>query len=68
MKKDANYNEMLVDTSKIDKQLDKIGEEVDKINEDLEDYVKNTDYATSNKGGVVKTNLGFEVSGSTGHK
>ena len=29
-------------------------------------YVKNTDYATSSTGGVVKANLGFEVSGSTG--
>ena len=29
---------------------------------DLTDYVKNTDYASSNKGGVIKTGNGFEVS------
>lgn len=33
---------------------------------DLTDYVKNTDYATSSKGGVIKPNQGFGVSGSTG--
>lgn len=29
------------------------------LNEILDDYVKNTDYATSNKGGVVKTGYSF---------
>lgn len=33
---------------------------------DLSDYVKNTDYATASKGGVIKTNAGLEISGSTG--
>jgi hypothetical protein len=32
--------------------------EVDALIPDLTDYVKNTDYATSSKGGVVKTNQG----------
>ena len=35
---------------------------------DLTDYVKNTDYATADKGGVIKqsTNYGFSVNTSTG--
>lgn len=32
---------------------------------DLTNYVKDTDYATSNKGGVVKTANGFEISSGT---
>ena len=32
------------------------------IEVDLTDYVKFTDYATANKGGVIKNGLGFEVS------
>ncbi|MBR2248681.1 MAG: hypothetical protein IKE89_03445 [Bacilli bacterium] len=34
---------------------------------DLTDYVKNTDYATANKGGVIKANVNGFLLGSTGN-
>lgn len=35
--------------------------------QDLTDYVKNTDYATANKGGVIKGNVNGFIIGSTGN-
>lgn len=44
--------------------LGKIG-----VHVDLTDYVKNTDYATASKGGVIRANVGtgFDVNASTGN-
>ena len=46
MKKDANYNEMLVDNSIINEQLDTIAQSVDDLSDDVEalDPTKFTGY------------------------
>ena len=47
------------DDTEIRQEIADLQDEIEQI--DLTDYVKNNDYASSNKGGVIKTGNGFNV-------
>ncbi len=58
-KEDAETSDLYDEYTWVNNTWERLGEK--QIVVDLTDYVKNTDYATSSKGGVIKTGYGLRV-------
>ena len=57
---DGKYQNMIIDNTKLIEDIESY------INEKLEDYITSTDYASINKGGVIKLSGTYKTSISSG--
>lgn len=64
-KEDAETSDIYDEYAWVNNAWERLGEK--QIVVDLTDYVKNTDYASASKGGVIKYGYGAYVSGSNGY-